>query len=60
MGLQCEAWLLLWIRDPEFIWTCDREGREPREREAGILALRNVADGRYAARGIETTTNQTV
>ncbi|MDH7568307.1 MAG: DUF5060 domain-containing protein [Armatimonadota bacterium] len=58
MGLHCEDYLLLWARNPQFIWIFDREGRALEEQGEGLLTLSGVADGNYAVTWWETTTGE--
>jgi hypothetical protein len=58
VGIQCEDHILLWLRNPQFIWIYAREGRHPEAREAGVLTLSDVNDGRYSVTWWETTTGE--
>jgi len=60
MGIQTDDHILLWARNPQFIWIYDREGREPEEQEAGLLTLKGVSDGKYSVVWWETTTGETL
>jgi hypothetical protein len=57
-GLQTEDYVLLWLRNPQFIWVYQREGRQPEEQPEGQLALTGLADGRYSVQWRETMTGQ--
>jgi hypothetical protein len=57
-GLQTEDYVLLWARNPQFIWLCAREGRKPEPQPEGQLTLKNVHDGRYSFTWRDTTTNE--
>ena len=59
-GLQTDDYILLWARNPQFIWLCAREGRNPEPRPQGRLTLKNVRDGRYSATWRDTITNDVV
>ena len=56
-GMQADDYVLLWARDPQFIWLCMKEGRELTPQTEGRLTLKNVPDGRYDVEWRETTTN---
>ena len=57
-GIYTDDHLLLWLRNPEFIWVYAREGRRPKERDGGLLALKGVSDGAYSVTWRETTTGE--
>jgi hypothetical protein len=57
-GLLCDDYILLWLRQPQFIWLCQREGRQPPAQPEGLLTLDGVAAGTYAVTWIETTTGE--
>lgn len=59
-GQSCDDTLLLWLRNPQFIWLCRREGRQPTAQPRGMLTLGGIADGSYAVTWIETTTGETL
>lgn len=59
-GQCCADHILLWLRHPEFIWLCQREGRRPAPQPEGVLTLEGVADGSYAVTWVETTTGATL
>lgn len=59
-GRFCEDVILLWLRHPQFIWLCQREGRQPAPQAEGLLTLAGVADGAYAVTWLETTTGETL
>lgn len=59
-GQGCEDFLLLWLRNPKFIWLCQREGAAPEPQPEGMLTLTGVADGRYAVTWVETTTGESL
>lgn len=52
----CEDVIMLWLRNPKFIWLCQREGRQPTVQPEGMLTLQDVTDGPYAVTWLETTT----
>ena len=56
-GICTDDYILLWLRNPEFIWVYAREGRQPKERDEGLLTLKGVADGDYSVVWRETTTS---
>ncbi|MEW6354821.1 MAG: DUF5060 domain-containing protein [Planctomycetota bacterium] len=58
MGIQTDDILLIWTRNPQFIWIYDKEGRKLEEQEAGILTLKDVPDGQYSVTWCETTTGE--
>ena len=58
MGMQTDDYILLWARNPQFIWIYDREGREPEEQDEGLLTLKDVSDGKYSVVWWETTTGE--
>ena len=58
LGLQTDDYLLLWARNPQYIWIYDREGRKPNRQEPGRLTLAAVSDGRYSVLWRETTTGE--
>ncbi len=47
-GLQTDDYLLLWARNPQFIWLCAREGRKAQPQPPGRLTLKGARDGRYS------------
>lgn len=55
-GQSCEDFILVWLRNPRFIWLCQREGLAPAPQAEGWLTLHGIADGTYDATWIETTT----
>ena len=59
-GLQTDDYILLWARNPQFIWLCAREGRKPEPQPQGRLTLKNVRDGRYSVTWRDTVTNDVV
>ncbi len=59
-GLQTHDYILLWARNPQFIWLCAREGREPEPQPEGRLTLKNVREGRYSVTWRDTITNDVV
>lgn len=56
-GMWCNDHILLWLRNPQFIWIYAREGRALVEQEEGLLTLEGVRDGTYTVSWRETTTN---
>jgi hypothetical protein len=58
MGMQTDDYVLLWVRNPQFIWIYDREGRKPEEQDEGLLTLSGVSDGEYSVVWCETTTGE--
>jgi len=58
MGMQTDDYILLWARNPQFIWIYDREGRELKEQDEGLLTLNDVSDGEYSVVWRETTTGE--
>jgi hypothetical protein len=58
MGTQADDHILLWARNPQFIWIYDREGRELEEQDEGLLTLSDVPDGEYSVVWWETTTGE--
>ena len=56
-GLQTDDYILLWARNPQFIWLCAREGRTQPE---GRLTLKNFRDGRYSVTWRDPITNDVV
>ena len=58
IGMQTDDIILLWVRNPQFIWIYEREGRALKEQKAGGLTLSGVSDGRYAGVWRETTTGE--
>ena len=58
IGMQTDDYILLWARNPQFIWIYDREGRELEEQDEGILTLSGVSDGKYSVVWRETTTGE--
>ncbi|HWA86817.1 MAG TPA: DUF5060 domain-containing protein [Opitutus sp.] len=55
-GLQSDACILLWLRNPEFTWLFARLGRKVEPQPEGLLRLRGIADGSYAITWIDTLT----
>jgi hypothetical protein len=55
VGMQTDDYILLWARNPDFIWICDREGRELQEQPEGLLVLRNAPAGEFVVMWLETT-----
>ena len=60
LGLQADDYLILWARNPQYVWLFDREGRKPDRQERGVLTLAAVADGKYAVQWRETTTGESL
>ncbi|MBU4459414.1 MAG: DUF5060 domain-containing protein [Verrucomicrobia bacterium] len=59
-GQSCDDTILLWLRNPQFIWLYQREGRQPIPQPGGLLTLADIVDGSYAVTWIETTTGETL
>ena len=59
-GLQTDDYILLWARNPQFIWLCAREGRRPQPQPAGRLTLKDVTDGRYSVIWRDTVTGKII
>jgi hypothetical protein len=59
-GARTDDYILLWARNPQFVWLLAREGRKPETRPDGRLTLKNVRNGRYSVRWRETITNDVV
>jgi hypothetical protein len=57
-GMLCDTHILLWLRNPQFIWLCQREGRTLTAQPEGLLTLSGIAAGVYAITWIETTTGE--
>jgi len=57
-GIYTDDTILLWLRNPEFVWVYLREGRKPKERAAGRLTLEGVSNGAYTVVWRETTTGE--
>jgi hypothetical protein len=57
-GIQTDDYVLLWARNPQFIWLCAKEGRKPEPQPEGRLALKGVRDGRYSVTWRDTVTNE--
>ena len=57
-GMFCDDTVLLWLRNPKFIWLCQREGRSPSPQPEGELVLTGIADGAYDVLWLETTTGE--
>ncbi len=55
-GQSCDDVVLLWLRNPRFIWLCQRQNLPMPEQPEGVLTLAKIADGRYAVTRVETTT----
>ena len=53
-GLQTDDYMLLWLKHPEFNWMYRRMGMQPDEQPAGRLTLRDVPDGTWDARWMDT------
>jgi hypothetical protein len=58
IGTQTTDYILLWARNPEFIWIYDREGRKPKRQSEGLLTLNRVTNGEYSVVWRETTTGE--
>lgn len=58
VGTYTDDYVLVWLRNPQFIWIYAREGREVKEQEQGLLTLQDIPGGRYAVVWRETTTNE--
>ncbi|MGQ9635190.1 MAG: DUF5060 domain-containing protein [Bryobacteraceae bacterium] len=58
IGIQTDDHILLWLRNPEFIWIFDREGRKLEEQPEGSLVLHNAPPGEFVATWWETTTGE--
>jgi hypothetical protein len=56
MGIQTQDYILLWARNPQFIWIYDREGRKLSEQPEGLLTLSNAPQGTFSVTWWETTT----
>ncbi len=56
VGLQSDACILLWLRNPEFTWLYARLGRKPVTQPEGLLHLQQVPDGEYQVTWIDTLT----
>lgn len=57
-GLMCQDHVLLWLRQPEFIWLCQREGRTPPAQPAGQLTLADIAAGTWEGTWVDTVTGE--
>ena len=60
LGLQADDYLILWVRNPQYVWLNDREGRKPTRQEPGVLTLSGVTDGKYSVQWRETTTDESL
>lgn len=58
LGLQTDDYLVLWARNPQFVWLYDREGRKPDRQESGLLTLAGISNGRYSVEWRETVTGE--
>jgi len=58
IGMQTDDYILLWARNPQFIWIYDREDRQLEEQDEGLLTLNDVSDGKYSVVWRETTTGE--
>ena len=58
LGMQTDDYLLVWARNPQYVWLFDREGRKPSRQEPGLLTLAGVSDGKYSVQWRETTTGE--
>ncbi len=58
MGMETDDTILLWVRNPQFIWIYDRESRTLEEQDEGLLTLRDVSEGEYSVVWRETTTGE--
>lgn len=59
-GIQAKDYLLVWLRNPQFTWMFQREGRKLQERKEGLLTISNVSDGKYSVVWTETTTGEII
>lgn len=59
-GLACEDHILLWLRQPEFIWLCQRQGRSLSPQPAGQLSLAGIPSGTWQGEWVDTTTGKTL
>jgi len=57
-GMQSGDFILLWLRNPQFIWIYRREGRDVRPQPEGLLTLSGVPQGAYRARWLDTVTGR--
>lgn len=57
-GLQSDACLLVWLRNPQFTWLFARLGRKLERQPEGVLHLRGVADGAYTVEWRDTWTGE--
>jgi len=57
-GLQTNDYLLVWVRNPQYVWLFDREGRQPRGQAPGRATFAGVTDGKYSVQWHETTTGE--
>jgi hypothetical protein len=57
-GLQSDAGLLVWLRNPQATWLFLREGRKITRQPEGLLRLRDVPDGSYAVVWRDTWTGE--
>jgi hypothetical protein len=55
-GMQTEDYVLLWVRNPQFNWMYDREGRQLEEQPEGFLTLSRAPAGAFSVAWWETTT----
>jgi len=58
LGIETEDYVLLWVRNPQFIWIYDREGRQLEEQPEGLLTLSNAPPGAFSVTWWETTTGE--
>ena len=56
IGLQSDDCLLVWVRNPQYVWLFDREGRKPSRQEPGLVTFVGISDGEYSVQWRETTT----
>jgi hypothetical protein len=57
-GMQAEDYVLLWVRNPQFNWIYDREGRKLEEQPEGLLTLSDAPPGAFSVTWWETTTGE--
>ena len=53
-GLQSSDWILLWLRHPAYNWLYDKMNIKPVTQPSGKLVLRDVHEGKYHLRWINT------
>jgi hypothetical protein len=67
IGMQTDDYILLWARNPRFIWIFEREKQEAGKiinelednlQDEGILTLSGISDGEYSITWWETTTGK--